>query len=75
MRKRISTFLISMFVTLGVPFSVFSPAGSCTGSCGNCGFNCIPGVCMLLYLAFKFFAAKMGKNLKKAVRDAWRLTV
>ncbi|MGM9569491.1 MAG: hypothetical protein ACI3XC_05365 [Phascolarctobacterium sp.] len=51
MKNKLITFLIAM----GIPVSTLSVQGpGCTGLCGNCSFNCTPGIFALLLLVGKY---------------------
>lgn len=63
MKNKIITFLVSM----GIPLNIFNTSNFCTGVCGNCKVNCMPGFIFLFFILFKLIVKKLKeiKNEKK----------
>lgn len=65
MKNKIITFLVSM----GIPLNIFNTNNFCTGVCGNCKVNCMPGCIFLFFILFKLIVKKLKgiKNEKTSI--------
>lgn len=56
--------IITFFISLGIPISSLGMANNCTGFCGNCQLNYMPGVIAIIILG--------SKCILKKIKEKWR---
>ncbi len=56
--------IITFFISLVIPISSLGMANNCTGFCGNCQLNCMPGVIAIIILG--------SKCILKKIKEKWR---